>query len=441
MIWIWIAAAAVLSCLLLRKKKISIENYIWVLLPIDMYGFTAAGVTIKPYMFLGLLLFITLFMRYNGRLFVGDRGAAAIIPFLLGAFVVNMFNGGDRTSIMSVLMMMMVYFIACVYASHLNTENIGEIPDVIVAASVGYGIVFIVAYALAIAGVNIGGVSTTIRSAPGILMRFSNMYGGSLIQNYRLRGFNIDPNTSVGVFISAFSIDMIMMMLRKKKDKIYPVSLLVCLLCIILTNSRMGILAALIVMFITGVYIIRNLPERQKKLVIIQLLIILALLVAAAVISGKSARIFARLSSIYGNRSGFNDEYGRGSIWKNAIEIWIEHGLFFGIGFARMQFMTATGRVCHNTWLEILSSCGLIIGGLIILYFAVVILNGIFKKRTLTQDESILHQALLTGLVGVCWCLLTVDNITNSYLWFFTVTMLREMALVDEKKVLDGKAA
>ena len=45
MIWAWIAAAVAISWLFC-KKGISWYHYIWLLLPIEMYGVTIAGATI-----------------------------------------------------------------------------------------------------------------------------------------------------------------------------------------------------------------------------------------------------------------------------------------------------------------------------------------------------------------------------------------------------------
>ena len=39
-------------------------------------------------------------------------------------------------------------------------------------------------------------------------MQFNNMYKGTFIQEYRLRGFSIDPNVVIGTFAPAFAIDI-----------------------------------------------------------------------------------------------------------------------------------------------------------------------------------------------------------------------------------------
>lgn len=52
MIWGWIGAAVALSWLLCRKKA-AWHHLIWMLLPIETYGVSLAGATIKPYMMFG----------------------------------------------------------------------------------------------------------------------------------------------------------------------------------------------------------------------------------------------------------------------------------------------------------------------------------------------------------------------------------------------------
>ena len=62
-IWIWIIASWVLSYLALGKNKVSFEHLIWILLPVDMYGISVAGATIKPYMIFCMILLIRMLIR------------------------------------------------------------------------------------------------------------------------------------------------------------------------------------------------------------------------------------------------------------------------------------------------------------------------------------------------------------------------------------------
>lgn len=435
MIWIWIAAAIFISVFLLRKKQISLENYIWVLLPVDMYGLTVAGVTIKPYMIFSLILLIKVLKNRKGKLFIGNSGQASIIAILLGALVVNFFNGGTTSSIMTVLMALLVYFCACLYASNIN-ESIDEIPDVIIATSIGYGLVFIAAYVFFLIGLNLPGLTTSVRSDPGILMCFSDMYGGSLINTYRLRGFNIDPNSSVGVFLSAFSIGLMQLLSGKKREKTYGVSFIICLIYIILTNSRMGMVAALIVLLFTGSYAIKKMEKKRKQKMLIGLLCLSLLLIMVIVFTGIGDWILTRLTSIYGNRSGFSDKYGRGSIWKESISAWINQDIFFGVGINQIQYWTSVGRVAHNTWLEWLFSCGIFIGGAADLYFFSLLVSGFKRRRTVAEKDWLLYQALLMGLLAMICCLFSIDNITNGYLWFFAITLIKSMSVFVDRGLL-----
>ena len=62
MIWGWIGAAVALSWLLCRKKA-AWHHLIWMLLPIETYGVSLAGATIKPYMMFGGLIILHNILR------------------------------------------------------------------------------------------------------------------------------------------------------------------------------------------------------------------------------------------------------------------------------------------------------------------------------------------------------------------------------------------
>ena len=440
MIWLYIGVAILVSIALLRKRNISFENYIWVLLPVDMYGISLAGVTVKPYMLFSLLLIPSVMIKNHGKVFVGNSRYIAIIPLLLGAMFINLFNGGTSASQMSIMMVFVVYICACVYATSID-ESIKEIPEVIVATSVGYGIVFLTAYIVSLMGINLQGLTAMARNEPGILMRFSNMYSGNHITNIRLRGFNIDPNTSVGVFLAAFSVDLMKTLLGREKERIHLVSFVLSFVCIILTNSRIGIAAAIIIMLFSGRYAIKQMQGRRKQRVVISLTFLSLVLLIALVFSGIGNRALEQMSSVYGNRSGFSDQYGRGTIWQEAISIWSKDGLFFGVGVGQMQYLTSTGRACHNTWLEWICSCGIILGSAIVLYFVILLKDGFKRRREVEDKNSTLFYALLMGFFGIVCCLFTVDNITNSYLWFFAISLIKAMSVLSShENSVDSKA-
>ena len=89
-----------------------------------------------------------------------------------------------------------------------------------------------------------------------------------------------------------------------------------------------------------------------------------------------------------------------------------------------MQYRTATNLMCHNTWLEWLCGCGLIVGGATIVYFVAALKNMFSKIKTakFTGENSIIYIAIMLGLVSIVIELATVDNLTFSYLWFLLIT-------------------
>ena len=420
MIWFWILPAVLISTFLLRKKHISFQNYLWVLLPIDMYGISVAGVTIKPYMAFCIVLLIWLLKKDQRRFFVGSIA----VPFiLLGTLIVNTFNGGTITSLMSIFMVILVYLCANIYAS--SADNcMNEIPEVIVATSIGYGIVFSAAYMLFQAGVSIPGLVTNSSKTPGIIIQLRTMDEGAFSLAYRLRGFNIDPNASVGLFLAVLPVDISALLMKQEHKMKYLVSFAFSLACIFFTNSRMGFFAATIIVIISGIKATRMASEEQQGRIIRILIVALTVLVLALLFTDFGERILNGIFSTYGNRADFSAEHGRGSIWKETISVWFEKGFFFGIGTENIRYLISLGKQTHNTWLEWLCGCGILAGSAVVIFFFLLLIRGFNTVMNGTDEEKILFQTVLMGFFGMVVCLFTVDNITNSYLWFFAITLM-----------------
>ncbi len=428
MIWIWISAAILISVFLLRGRHISFENYIWILLPVDMYGLNVAGVTLKPYMiFCGIILFIHIKDLFTKGLFTGSR----IVPFIfLGALLVNTFNGGTTSSLMAIFMVILVYLCASIYMSNMD-EHVREIPEVIVATSIGYGFVFLVAYLLFSAGIVIPGIFARTSLQPGIIMGYDNMGGNVFSTVYRLRGFNIDPNASVGIFLSALSINVIVLLMKQTHKGRYLISFALCLVSIYLSNSRMGILTSIGIMFLSGIKAIKMTSIIQRRRIIRNVLIVLSLVVVVLLSSNVMQKLINEIISSYEGRSDFNAQYGRGSIWKESLSVWQDKGLLFGIGTGNIRYLISTGKQTHNTWLEWLCGCGILVGSAVIIWFIILILQGFNAKIAGTDDDKILFQAIFMGLLGMVICLITVDNTTNSFLWFFAVSFTKILSSSD----------
>jgi hypothetical protein len=416
-IWFWILAAWGLSFAALGGKKIRPEHLIWVLLPVDMYGIQIAGVTVKPYMFLCGFLLIRTILAKKTDLSLKSRWSMFSGIIILLLIVVNMFNNSMFQSVLSTCMLLVVWICTLIYLNDCDHHSADDIPEAILAAGIGYGAVFAVGYLLTLVGVNLPGLFAQTRAEPGIFMQFNNMYEGKLLTAFRLRGFTIDPNTMVTTFL----FSMVISLLRIATGKIgvrEVLGLILSVLCIVLSNSRMGLLCCGITATACIIVGYKMAGHRARFFLTATLLGITGFLIIISSTDVFADAVAAFLSS-YKNRSGLNDDYGRFTIWREAVSVLGKHGFFFGIGFGQMQNYTATARACHNTWLEFLCSGGILLGSVIIFHFACMSVSGLryaVSARSARSKEFIWTMVL--GVIGVIISLLAVDNVTSSYLWF-----------------------
>lgn len=105
MIWAWILAAMIISWLFC-KKGIGWYHYIWLLLPIEMYGVTVAGATIKPYMLFGCLIILGDFLKHRTL-----RVHATLIAVTFALVVSDYLTGFVMASVMQHIMFVLVLFI------------------------------------------------------------------------------------------------------------------------------------------------------------------------------------------------------------------------------------------------------------------------------------------------------------------------------------------
>ena len=423
-IWLWIVSSWIFTILILRRKKIGFEHYVWMLLPVDMYGINIMGATLKPYMIFCVVLFFRRLLKRNTTVYIGDRLTKIGFVLCVLALLVNFINGGNQASITSCLMLIFVYFCGLIYISESN-QQFTEVGEVIRATAIGYGIVFMAAFILAQNGIALPGavVYDNQRMQPGIVMGFGNMLNGTYLSVNRLRGFMIDPNSLSGSFLPAIAICTVSLFSGKKdwKDKI---CLAVSIACVMASNSRTGLICSIIILVLAFFLSLsqQSASARSKSVLIFISLCILA--VTLLLFTNLWNILTNEILGAYDNRAGLTDEYGRLTVWKNAFTILLNSSPIIGIGSGMMQYRTATNLMCHNTWLEWLCGCGLIVGGATIVYFVAALKNMFSKIKTakFTGENSIIYIAIMLGLVSIVIELATVDNLTFSYLWFLLIT-------------------
>ena len=104
MIWAWIATAVAIS-LLFCKKGISWYHYIWLLLPIEMYGVTIAGATLKPYMLFGICIIASDLVR-NKTIRIPVAIIAAVFALIISDFLTGFVMASVMQHIMFILVLM-----------------------------------------------------------------------------------------------------------------------------------------------------------------------------------------------------------------------------------------------------------------------------------------------------------------------------------------------
>lgn len=427
MIWLWIIAALILSLLPLINKKIDLSYYMWILLPIDAYGISIAGAVVKPYMIFAVVLPVVLYAKnkcnnFNlsaskGQLFLG------IISSLIIA--VNLLSSDSFSSVKAAIMTLVVYLCAQLYTSSADCKNSEQLSDVFIAACFGCGVVYLIAYVCLQNGLDISGIVALDRAQDGMFMQMRTMSNGSYLEVYRLRGFAYDPNTMFVQFI--FGISVCTSRLFKKFNLYYVFTLIISMLCIILSSSRMGLICGVASIVITSfVSIIQSESIKKKILSFVSVLTIgIGLLVVVMSSWGQS-----KLSSIlatYSNRSNLTDEYGRFSIWKECFAVYWEKSPFLGVGLGKMSQYTTTERMTHNTWLQFICECGLIVGCITIIYFLSIMIIGWAKTVTKYRNdpENTSYLSLVIGYTVTIISLVSADNTTCSYLWFGALLLLK----------------
>ena len=410
MIWVWIIAAIGISWLLCRKK-VAWYHYIWMLLPVEMYGITIAGATIKPYMILGVFMIIKNLLDRKAH-----KVPAAFVAIIFLLSVSDILNGLIIASIMQHVMFLVIIYIAYNYV--LISENDDDLLENIevstIATTIGYGLVFLVAYWFYSRGIGFGGIYTTDRYSAGMLLNFISTGGQTTV---RLRGFCIDPNSVVTTLIPGASFGLARLLYKNGGKFRSLVAVILYAIVMDLSGSRMAVVctvAMVIIMLMMGY------KQAENKLWWFGL-IALVLLVVSFMAVYRFQNIASEVYSFFTARAGLNDTGGRFTIWKYNARWLSDNGrLLFGVGQNQISNLTSVGKACHNTWLEWICGTGILLGGMIDLWFVItpfVFLDRLKRNRIFIRDIIPIVLAYVTALI----CITTVDNITNSVVLFLMV--------------------
>lgn len=418
-IWIWIIAACLLSYLALGKEKVSFEHLIWLLLPVDMYGISIAGATLKPYMLFSVLLLLRLLLQRNEKLVINSWVyISGLLSFAV--VLVNIFNTQTSSSPKAALLLLIVWGCVVLYLLNCGQSTTKDIPNAMIAAGIGYGIVFIIGYIFMKTGVNFPGILASNRSSVGFFMEFSNVQNEVVVYSYRLRGFTVDPNTMIGTFAFCAACCILRIVNGSKRIREW-LGLIISGICVLMSNSRMGVLCFAFLALISFIISYRIAPRKVKNTIQLLLLFFIGVSCILFIATDLLQKIISYILDMYYSRAKLNDQHGRFTIWRNALSVLFEQNPLFGIGLGQMRYYTATGKDCHNTWLDMICANGLIVGSALLLHFINVMFISVnIAKNKANKLPKDLLWSLIIGMLTVMLSLLAVDNLTYSYLWFST---------------------
>ncbi len=429
MIWLWITLSLILSFIPLINKKIDIAYYVWLLLPIDAYGIVIANTTIKPYMIFALIVPIVLYTRYKGSDFDLSAGKSQLLAGIVAILIiiVNLFNDNSFASVKAAFMTLVVYVCAQLCISCSENKNSDQLADVLIASCFGCSVVFIIIFLCLQNGLTLDGFVASHRTNVGIFMRTVDMKNGNLIETFRLRGFAYDPTIMFPQFI--FGIVACISKLFKKFKLYYLITLILSVFSVILSRSRMGLLCVALSIIITcTIEIVQFETVRKKVLCVVTGLTCCVTLLCFSLTKFGQSAIGSVLSS-YSGRSGLNDKYGRFSIWRDCFSAYWNENPLWGVGMGNIKNYSAIGRTPHNTWLQFICECGLIVGGIAIIYFLSIMIMSWFKgKNYISSDSNTSYVCLTIGYTVTIVALTSADSITFSYLWFGALLLLKMMS-------------
>lgn len=432
MIWIWIIAAALIS-IFVCDKKIHWYHYIWILLPIELYGVSIVGAMIKPYMIFGLA--IIFYALFKGEVYRKIPRSFFMVVMLV--LISDILTGLKVSSIMQHIMFVFILIIALCYAfiqqKGIEFEQIGNVA---IATTIGYGIIFLIASILYSRGINMPGILAQDRMDSGIIMNFVSTGG---IANFRLRGFCIDPNAVVTTLIpgAAYAFANLLYLGKNKFKSILAVILFVC--TIINSGSRMGMICTLF-MFVYALCIGYKRTNKKKKWILIGSIVTSVILVYIIInFDALLVNMALELNGFFNSRALLTSEYGRLTIWRKNLSYLFESGGFLtGVGQNQIYLMSSSGLACHNTWLEWICGTGLIIGTIIDSWFLFTPL--VFKHRTKHLDNQTTNVIMpfIMSYVVTLICVTTIDNITNSILLFLLVVFrygrVKNISMYDKER-------
>lgn len=425
MILLWILLAVTFTVLLLYGKNIEPHNFVWALIPIDRYGITLFGFTLKPVYIYSIFLVGYYIVTKKFRIKITPSVMLSAVVLLISFIVSTFFRFGTNIT-RDITLYAMFFFtlvLAICIASMINgKKDLMQIKDVIIATAVGYGILFLIICLLDALGITLPDVKSARIWDNSVLRILRNVYNGQLIEAQKLRGFYLDVNAGSVCFVVGFAA--IMNDWLEKGVNIRNIIFTAIISAnILLTGSRTAIIAVIIIAALTIFRLFFTKLGSKRKLVFLSVFLLAIILLIVFLLYNTTVinKILDLISNTYFNRSSLNDDKGRLSIWRNALSSINSDTWYCGIGTEKVISLNS-GIDAHSTFIEVICANGIPFGILYILFFLYPFVVAFKKNDESKVDVEISNIVLIYMSIVIMSS--TVSHVSSVYLIYTAILIL-----------------
>lgn len=224
--------------------------------------------------------------------------------------------------------------------------------------------------------------------------------------------------------------------LTKNKKILWIIMLVFALFIIMLTGSRSGLVANLVVIFF--IFLFNSNVSRGKKISFIIMMLFVILFLSTNITKYIPQDILARFSLNYMiNDSGA----GRFIIWKRAIEFFYNNNIlrmFIGTGPGTFQYLVMNGgHAAHNIYIQTLVEGGFLNFVIFMLFVIKTCINNLKNKNYL----------MFSVFIGCCISGLGIDINITRFFWIcvflcmsnYNISHISKKGGVDNNEKIEGK--
>ncbi|MED3689600.1 O-antigen ligase family protein [Peribacillus butanolivorans] len=324
---------------------------------------------------------------------------------LSGAF--SQYPESSIRVILGVILILGCYFIMRYI---LELTSIGAIEKSIANVGIIFNVISLLLYII--------GIKATGRFPTGVEV---TSYGLLLDRDYpRLIGLLDDPN--IFIFFNTLFFSFYLTNLKGFK---HSIGFILCVITSLLTFSRGGILALILVVIL---YLLLANFSKKIKMMTVSLLCLVGIYAAGSFIQIDFNEIIASRITDFSTDGGS----GRFELWSQAINYFMSNPLF-GIGAFNFSdyyaFEHNEKLYVHNTYLEVLVESG-IIGFLFYISFLLMLVITLFKAK-LHKEKPFIVLTLFAFLIQM----MSLSLMINEAFFSFLALTLRYITVYERKEV------